>query len=285
MKNFRSSIIVRTATKRELKLPETSAVHAFPALFAVSPSQEYLYVHSAGIEIYTTAPINKVHRIEYKEAANDMLVAEDTLYILNDESLIAHSKDIFNAVREDFRGARLLRLPARGKSTCVGVQKRNELAIYDMADRTRVNLFRCQCSHAQRDLLLLGDFNILKIFVKGDEALEVALPDSICCIVADALFSRVFCAMHDGAVYCLSMCGEPLRRMEYHREPVKFMRLSLCNRLLYTADTKMLCVWSAVDCVVLGFVELDCGIEGLDLVLDGERTYGPWLPLFNREIK
>lgn len=277
MKNFRSSLAVHTATSKEVRLVEAQAVYTFPSPFALHPRQDYLYLFNGDIEVYTTTPMNMVDKIPYRKSIRDMLLTADALYILNDDSIIVHSADSFNVLSGDFRDCKLQAVCAQaggdGQAWCIGVQRKNVLEIYDGTFR-RENVFRCQCSHASRDILLLGDFNRLVVFIKGNKAMEVALPENISSVTTDPLFSRVFCAGQDNAVYCVSVCGEPLQKMEYHTSPVKFMRISFCGEFLYTADANRLCVWNTASLAVLGFVDFENPIEGLGLILEGNRVYG-----------
>lgn len=120
---------------------------------------------------------------------------------------------------------------------------------------------------------MLGDFNTLRIFIKEQKKLEINMPDNIVCITADAIFSKVFVATQDACIYSVSMAGFQMQKMDYHQEPVKFMKLSICGKFLYTEDSKRICVWNTNSAVVMGFIDLDHEIFDLDIFVEGNRIY------------
>ena len=277
MNAFKSSLILRTNSNKEPKLAHTASIYTFKHLFATHPSMSYLYVFSSAIEIYTTSPFNLVKSIDYKKEINDMLLTKDTLYVINDNSITSYSSNDFNVVSSNFKNCKLVRIASYSQNESernrhVGVQSKSELTIYD-GSFNRLDVFRCQCAYSIRDILMLGDFNTAKIYVKGERILEIAMPDYISCITTDPLFSRVYCATNDNSIYGISMSDQSLRKMEYHTQPVKFMKLSICGEYLYTADNTMLCVWNTKSDVVVGFVEIDEGIDDLDVFIEGNRNY------------
>lgn len=285
---IKSSLIIRTSSKIDISLRGVVNIITIPSVFSIHPKQNYIYLYNDNaIDIKTVAPLLTVDTISYKKDIKDMLIIDNTLYILNEQSIISHGgkNERFNSLNGNFENSRLIDI-CNGN---IGVQKTNELEIYSPRF-VKLMSHRCQCSFAMRGCLILGDFNNLKVFIKDELQFQVAMPDNISCIIADPIFSKIFCATIDNNIYRISLNGQNLiklgsladnkiatddilTKMDYHSEPVKFMKLSFCGEYLYTADTKMVCVWGTKHCVAMGVSVLDADIEGLGIILDGNRTY------------
>lgn len=321
MKTFKSSLILRTTGNREYKLPETSSIISIQNIFTIDPSGSYIYAADNPIQIYTTFPYNLIDTINYKKNIKDLLKTKNDLFILDENTLVSHSKDNFNEIVGNFENCRLLNVftgvsmlnsiaearhgnvftdsrtfnsdskPETGHivnnkpistlkaidSACdeqpnaIGVQSLKELTVYDFS-LNKLRTYRGQCSYSIKDILIIGDFNNLKIYIKDNLAVDIAMPDYIKCVLCDPLFSRVYCATQE-YLYCLSTSGDPMIKMDYHSSPIKNMKLNMSADILYTLDGKVMCVWDAINCVVIGYTEFDNEVFDFDIFVDGNRKY------------
>lgn len=269
---FKTGLIIRSPTKRELSLPETFGVQVIGDRFCTDPRGEYLYSASDGISVYTTAPLNLVKKLDYKKDISDIIAADTALFLLNDSSLTLYSKTGFNVVSSNFKDSKLILVFSESSKMCPGVQTKKELQIYD-ANLTRTHIFKCQCSFSSRDILLLGDINVLKVYVKNAKRFEMAMPDYITCILSDPLFAKIYCATQDNNIYAVDLSGRPMETLDYHEGPVMQMRLSLCGRFLYTADRKRICVWDTRNDIVVGFADVEEGIDQIETIIMDDRSY------------
>jgi len=226
---------------------------------------EFLYSSNDGLSVYTTNPLNQTKKVPYKDSISDLAVSRSHLYILNDSSLVLYSKSGFNILSKPFTDCKV---KAIGDSL-IGVQSKSELTVYTHSFAC-LNVFAAQCSFSARDILLLGSMNTVKAYVKDRKAFEVAMPDYITCLAADPLFTRIYCATQDNNIYVLDLNGEKLRVMEYHTRPVTEMRLGFTGECLYTTDGTRLCAWNTESCLVMGFVDVEAGIEGFETFLVDE---------------
>ncbi|KAI4292377.1 hypothetical protein PAPHI01_1651 [Pancytospora philotis] len=274
MKNFKSLLFVRTKSRAEKKLAETVAIHTLPHPFTVGPRADYVYVYDGALAVYTTVPFNRSSQTEYKQPVTDLLATKGTLYTLTDDGIFAHAQDSFKMHRGEFKGGRLVALSFAGAAAGgIGVQKRNELEVYDRDFRLAA-VYSCQTSFCVENTLITGDFNTLSIMRGGQKLYAVTMPDNITAITCDTLMTKIFCACSDNAVYAISTDGGQPQKMDYHKQPVAHMRLSFCGRYLFSADTSMVCVWdTAAHNVVVDFAVYDAPIEGIALALEGNRVY------------
>lgn len=282
MKEFKSSVLVQTVTTKDHRLKETSKIIAIPKRFTITPDQSYIYSADKSIEIHTTVPFNTADKIEYKRSITDLLITEKFLFVLNDGSIAVHSTETFNEISEDFKGSKLVRIVTEemiysnstdGNHKClVGVQNMEKLRIYDQNLRLIRN-YRCQCSFSEKDILIIGNLNILKIYIKNQLRAEIAMQDYITCVSTDPLFTRVFCGLQNNSICAVSTSGEPLQKMEYHSCPVKKMCLNLTGEYLYSCDGKMICLWDLNGMVVADFVEFENDIADFEVFEDGDRKY------------
>lgn len=290
VKNFQSVLLLRCASNREVRLKGAERVLNIPGPFTVSLDQSYVYTYGrSAVRLHSVLPYREIKSKEYPETVRLLSAGRQSLCLLADESLSFYSRAVYNRLSADFTDAsaiyHLNYFPgcagsgsgseAGGASSgFVAVQRTDRLAVYNEQGQYQGAL-ACQCSCADTDVLVLGEGSVLRVHVAGKpaDAFSVSLPDTIVSVLVDGLFSRVYAAVVDGCVYCLSMEGHPRRRMEYHREPVRYMRLSVCGSFLYTADARRLCVWDTGSQAVVDTVELDQEIGGLGLVVEGNRIY------------
>ncbi|KAI5175434.1 hypothetical protein PAEPH01_2148 [Pancytospora epiphaga] len=274
MKNFRSALFIETASTAEFSLPGTISIRTLSFPFAIGPNQDYIYSYESVINIYRTLPFSKIKSIEYKTDVKSILLTKTALFLLNNDMLIMHSKNTFHTLSGDFKGGKLVDVSKHTKDSAgyIGVQLQSSLTIYDESFR-QISIHRCQCSYSTRDILLLGDYNNLMVMIGGESIMEVVMPDRITELTCDALFSKIYCSCLGGDIYVVSMEGESIQKMEYHKSSVQKMKISLCGEYLYTADSNMICAWSTKDRVLFGFLESSEPIRDFDIILEGNRIY------------
>lgn len=269
---FKTGLVIRSPTKKELKLADTSGIQVVGDRFCTDHKKEFLYLVNNGISAYTSSPLNLVKKLDYKKEVSDIVATDTDLFLLNDSSLTLYSKTMFNAISNNFKGSKLVRIFSETSTIHIGVQTKRELQVYDL-NLSRTHIFKCQCSFSSRDILLLGDISILRAYVKGVNRLEIAMPDYINCIVTDPLFAKIYCATQDNNIYVIDLSGRPMETLTYHEDPVVQMKLSLCGQFLYTADRRRLCVWNTRNEVVVGFIDVEEGIDQIELILMDDRNY------------
>lgn len=265
---FRTGLVIQTESNKEFNLPETHSISCLKVPFTIDSKKEYLYSIEEGISVYTLNPLNKIKSIEYKKPIKEICAGSKFIYILNDDSLTFYSKKGFSIISNDFRNSNIQIFDKQ----LVGVQNKNELSVYDGNSR-RVSVFRCQCSFSSRDILLIGFVTSLKAYVKSNFAFEVIMPAYITAIVTDNLFSRIYCATQDNNIYCYNLNGTPLTILEYHLKPVTKLRLSFCGKFLYSSDGTRICVWSILYNIVLGYIDIEEGIENFETTLVDDFNY------------
>lgn len=268
MPPFKTGLVLHSKSKKDLRLAETHQIHCLEHKFAVDPKMQFVYSTEGGISVYTSNPLNPLKRVDYKGKIGDIAAGRDHLYILNDDSLVLYSKNGFNVLSKDFTNCKVKAIG----DNLVGIQSRSELTIYNHSFAC-TNILNCQCSFYSRDILLLGDMNVVKVYVKNNRAFEVSMPSYITCLTTDPLFSRIYCATQDNNIYAFDLGGLPLKTLEYHTKPVQQMKLSFCGQYLYSSDGERLCTWSTVDCVVRGYVDAGADIESFETFLVDDFEY------------
>lgn len=269
---FKTGLVIKSSTKKELRLPETFGVQVVEDRFCTDPRKEFLYSTNDGISVYTSSPLNLVKKLDYKKEILDIIATDTALFLLNDSSLTLYSKTGFNTTSNNFKDSRLILVFSETSMIYPGVQTKKELQIYSL-DLTRTHIFKCQCSFSCRDILLLGDINMLKVYVKNTKRFEVCMPDYITCILSDPLFAKIYCATQDNNIYVIDLSGRPMETLDYHEDPVRQMRLSLCGRFLYAADKRRVCVWDTRNEIVVGFADVEEGIDQIETILMDDRKY------------
>jgi len=286
---FKIGLVLRSKTKKEVKLPETAQVNVLNNIFCIDSKKEYLYQVSdelsPGMLVFTVSPLNKIKKIDYKSEILDMTVSRNSLVLLNNTALTIFSKSNFNVFSDDFKNSKLCQIfQLDALDFFVGVQSRRELQIFD-CNLKRIEKIKCQCSFSARDVLLIADMNILKVYVASSAQnaasistrmpIEISLPDYITCILTDVLFSKIYCATQDNRIYVIDLSGKPRSSLDYHNLPVLQMKMSFCGKFLYSSDGKRICVWNVKNEVVVGFVDVEEGIDQMDLILTDDREYSP----------
>ena len=268
MISFRTGLIIQTESNKEFNLPETHSISCLKTMFTIDPKKEYLYTAEQGISVYTLNPLNQIKSVDYKKEIKHICAGHKFIYILNDESLVFYSKNGFSLISADFHNSHLQIFD----NNRIGVQTKKELVIYD-ADSRRSSVFRCQCSFSSRDILLIGFITSLKAYVKGSLCFDVTMPAYITAIIVDNMFSKIYCATEDNNIYSYSLSGLPLITLEYHLKPVTKLKLSFCGKFLYSTDGTRLCIWSTQYNIVLGYIDIEEGMEDFDTVLVDDFNY------------
>lgn len=265
---FKTGLILNSKTKKSLSLPETFQIHIFQFKFAVDQKFEFIYVNESGIAVYTTNPINFIKKIDYKKEIKSIAVGSEHLYILSDDSLTLYSKTGFNILTKDFKNCTLKNI----YNNFIGIQKKSELEIYDNSF-TRIDIIKGQCSYSNVDVLLVGDMNVVKVYIRNKKVFEISMPSFVIELVTDPLFSKIYCAAEDNIIYVFDLNGLPLKTMKYHTKTVRKMRLSFCGKFLYSSDDERICVWSTEDLVIKGYCDIEEGIEDFELFLVDDFEY------------
>ncbi|ELA41287.1 uncharacterized protein VICG_01660 [Vittaforma corneae ATCC 50505] len=265
---FKTGLILHSKSKKDLKLAEAHQIYCFEHHFAIDPSMQFIYSTESGISVYSSNPISLVRRVDYRREIKDMSAGRDHLYILNDDSLVLYSKNGFNVLSKNFTNCTVKAIG----DDLIGVQSRSDLAIYNHAFVCKA-ILNCQCSFYCRDILLLGDMNIVKVYIKGNKAFEVSMPDYITCLITDPLFSRIYCATQDSNIHVFDLNGLPLKTLEYHTKPVRQMKLSFCGQYLYSSDGGRICVWNITDCIARGYVDVEETVESFETLLVDDFEY------------
>lgn len=271
MKNFQSVLFVQTETIVAKPLAEVTQIHTIPDLFAISPLHDYIYAYDGSLITYTTVPFSKISQSNYTEKPIDMLATKEMLYVLTNDALICHAHSNFQMIRGEFLDGKLISLPGM-PSGVIGIQKAAALEIYDVNLR-RTATYHCQASFYTKEVLILGDYNILKIMRGDKQCSEIIMPDSIIVIFADPLLSRIYCSCKDGAIYALSTTGQMLYKLVYHDSPVTFMDVSFCGRFLFAADAHKIIVVDTHKQTIVDFAIYESAIKGLSIVVEGNRVF------------
>lgn len=267
---FKTGLLIRSKSKKEYSLPETSDIKCISPAFALSRKKNFMYTVEDGLNAFTTNPINPIKKIDYKKEVSSICTIDESLCLLNETSLVFYSKGSFNVISSNFKNCSLIPI----HDGRVGVQSKGNLTFYDRYGKAEKTL-KCQCAFSAKDILLIGDLNMLKAYVKDEFVFEVAFPSYITEIVADPLFSKIYCSTSDNNIYCYSLIGNPITSLEYHNQEVKQLRLSPCGKFLYSSDGFKLCVWNTQFNVVLGYITIDEGIESFDLYIQDEYCFDP----------
>lgn len=256
---FKNGLIIRSNTKKDVKLPATYKIYTIESKFALDSKMEYLYKctckQSDNVIIASTiSPLNEVKNIEYKKEIKDMAIKGNNMFLLNDYSLTLYSKTNFNVFNDSFKDYTLIPFYSVDNSnSIIAVQNNQQLQIFD-ENLIRKGTLKCQCAFSMRDILLIGDMNILKIYLKiymlnvdnfcgRQPNLEFSLPDFIVAITTDILFSKIYCATQDNKIYVIDLNGEKMGTLNYHDLKILKMKLSFCGKYLYSHDSNRICVW------------------------------------------
>ncbi|KAI5148523.1 hypothetical protein ENBRE01_0384 [Enteropsectra breve] len=285
MEQQKSSVIIRTSTNKEYKLPHTESIHLLDKIFTIHREHKYLYAFNENeIEIFTLSPFNKTKSVKYPKDVIDLCAVADLMYVLTKDCLYVHGDNVFASAQGDFENAHLVpiytNISADGikeqndlNNMFIGVQGTKQLEIFSkQLQRTRV--FKAQASFSVRDVLIIGNLTQLQIYIKNRDPINVMLPEMICAVICDQLFSKIIVATADGSLHCISTEGDKPVPMRYHECPAKYLAISSCGSYLFSADRNRMVVWDLQYLVVVKFHDFENEIRGFKLYLDGDKVYG-----------
>ncbi|KAM0680340.1 hypothetical protein GINT2_001395 [Glugoides intestinalis] len=262
MQSFKTGLVLCTTSKKDLKLPATYFIRCIDHKFAIDKSMCFLYAIENGITVYSTNPFNKVKSLDYKKGICSIAITNDSLFLLNDESLVVYSKKGFNVLTGDFADFSVAAI----NDNMIGLLNQKELSLYTEAFMKMATI-GCQCFFSARKLLLAGEMNKIHVFINGVKKLDICMPDYITCLIANSLLSRIYCATKDNCIYCFDLNGLPQKTMDFHLTPVKQMKLSFCEQYLYSLEDTRICIWNAIDCVVIGYLDVEEGVDSFETIL------------------
>ncbi|KAK6090044.1 hypothetical protein P3W45_000932 [Vairimorpha bombi] len=158
------------------------------------------------------------------------------------------------------------------------IQYKNKLEIYDR-DLIKINEYDCNVSFYIEDILILGTKNILRIFIR-DQSLEIYLEEDIKCITSDYLFSAIYCGSSSGKIYKINMDKSKNEILEYHVTDVKYLKMSICNRFLYSCDSdNNILIWDTVFNIVLDRIRMDTEVRNMDCFLMSQTLSEEKIPI------
>ncbi|WUR04391.1 WD40 repeat domain-containing protein [Vairimorpha necatrix] len=246
-----SSILLQTDSDKDITLLNTSKILCTKDLSTTN--NRFIYTVSDKLRIYRLNPYSLVEEIEIKLKVDLILVIKNDIFYVGEGRLIKNMKENISLQESVFGISNV--------EDKVGVQFADKLVLYDF-DLNKVKEYKCTSSFYVDGVLLLGYKNHLQIITRS--ALDIYLEDDITCITCDILFSRIFCGSTSGKIYQINMDGTPNKILDYHETSVKFVKMSMCDRFLYSADESgLLLIWEDV---VVDRVKLD-NIKGLEVYI------------------
>ena len=270
MNGFASSLVVRTLTSHDHKLPRTASLFYMSNLFAISTDQSVIYtINNGWLEMYGTSPMVLIGKIPYKSDVLSLISLPNYLVILNINHIILFNGKIINKIDDDFKDCNLIGI--KSNNWYYGVQSKHNLRIYDDTGN-KLDVLDCQSSYATDNILLIGNMNELILFINESRVATILLPGRIRTLICDQLFTSIFCSQPNGDIHLISTSGKSERILKYHENEVKSMKLSICGELLYSHDGRLLCVWDIAKGVVIGQTDHENEILQLELFMSGERA-------------
>ncbi|EQB61494.1 hypothetical protein NAPIS_ORF00933 [Vairimorpha apis BRL 01] len=161
----------------------------------------------------------------------------------------------------------------------VGLQSYNKLMIFDNLLNI-INTYQCNVCCYIDDVLILGANNLLTVYIKSNKKIEIYLEEEITCIATNMLFSAIYCGSPSGKIYLVNLNNTKNIVMDYHDTKVTFLKMSFCNRFLFSTDNKgeILC-WDCRHNVVCDRTLLEDKIEDLQMVIIGNLGIDEKIPI------
>jgi len=336
--NFKSIVILQTATTKEIRLAEAHGIETNRNLFTIDRNEKHLYVYQGNkIEIYSIYPRKKIKEVEFKGVPLDIKAGKSRLIILEPKLVYLCSLNRFETISGEFLNSKILLMGAANEqnacqvnnepnachpnnepnacqvnnedgtsgnsqfnsnsqlssnsqfssdshfssdsqfnsnsneSPLFGIQSNKQLTVYSRDHRV-IKDYRCQCSFYHDRILLLGDFNILRVIIKGEERMEISLPEMVTTICSDKLFTKIYCGLINGQILVISMTGKERKILEYHKKPVNNIRLNLMGNVMYSTDEEIVCSWDTRTGVVTSFVCFEEKVKNLEICVFGDRN-------------
>ena len=281
MKSFRSILLLRTETKKDLKLAECAKVHAINSPFTVHSDMKHLFLFNNQLEVHSVAPFNLLTKMDYQRDVVSLLAAGERLFVLTNDSLIMHENSQLAHSNGSFQGGSLVRIvyapdaadsSLEEKEGVIAVQMPHELYVFNK-HLSLLATWRCQCAFSTPDFFVTADLNVLEIRSTKIPKTKIMLPDNAVSLACDSLLSAIYVSLGDGGIYRISLTGDEPTTLAYHSEPVHWMAFSICGRYLFSADRRKACVWDTASLCLVDFLETPEDIHGLEVVVEGNRHY------------
>lgn len=265
-------VIKKISSKFNYSLQNTTLIFVSES-FTYDSKNNFLYTHSENntISAYTMVPFNKIKSLEYKKNVKDILITNNSMFLLTEDSVILNSKNSFNSFCDNFKNSKFVKMKEKNEKVefLLGIQKTNEIHLFDKNLR-RLNIFESNTSFIFQDMLILGYLDVLKI-IKNNDIIRIAIPNIITCITANKNF--IFTATVDNKIYKLDIKNNEMTVLDYHNQPVIEMEISLCNNYLYSNDKNKICCWNIEHEIVITFIEEDEGFDQISVVDLNEVDY------------
>lgn len=103
-------------------------------------------------------------------------------------------------------------------------------------------------------------------------------PEKITATCADTLLTKIFAASESGRIYVLSLAGDEMKTMEFHKQMLKVLCLNFDEQLLFTSDGSVFCVWDVKSNVLVESIECNVSVVSSVHVMDVESRVEMIIP-------
>lgn len=260
MDNFESCLVLKTNSSQELKLNNTKKLIRTKFTFTTYQSK-YLYtINNFILEIFTFTN-SKIFEKKLKFNFYEILCIQDDFYGLYENKLIKNNDKFVEICGKNCKLVNI--------ENNIGIQNNNDLVVYDKNLDIK-QTYKCNVSCYIDDVLITGLNNLLTVYIKLNKKIEIYLEEEISCVATNMLFSAIYCGSPSGKIYLVNLNNTKNIVMDYHDTKVTFLKMSFCNRFLFSVDEKgeILC-WDCRHNVVCDRTVLEDKIEDIQVVLIG----------------
>lgn len=229
-----SSILLQTDNEKEIKLDTICKIKCIKHLFTIEFN--YLYIVTDKIRKYKLSNNTLLLELDIKNKVDFISVINNEIYCSGDGRLTKNMSE--NILLEDTV------LGLSKVKDMLGIQYSSRLVLYDK-NLIKKEEYKCSTYFYDEGLFILAYKSLLQI--KCNSVLEVYLEEDITCVTADVLFTKVLCGTISGKIYQINMDGSLNKVLDYHQSSVKSIKLSVCNKYIYSVDINgELLVWDSV---------------------------------------
>lgn len=294
MDTFETSLILETDSNKEFKLSNTKKILLTKNKYTIHNSKYIYSIEDTKLVIYRIHPYKEIYSTDIKMDIDDILSINGDIYCISEKRLIKNMKesilldkysnrenkeiisdkysntenkytisDKYSNRENKYTISYNIKEILKYLNNDIGIQYKNKLEIYNK-DLVKIHEYDCNVSFYIEDILILGFKNILKIFIK-DQSLEIFLEEDIKCITSNNLFSTIYCGSTSGKIYKINMDNSKNKILEYHEKEVKYLKMSFCNKYLYSCDIdNNILIWDLNLNVVVERMRSDSEIRRMD---------------------
>ncbi|KAG0440217.1 hypothetical protein DMUE_1902 [Dictyocoela muelleri] len=265
--------------------------------FKKTPQYVYEYLENKFI-IYRISPFKKISDFLFQHVVDfDFSDSGKFMAILTDNELSLHTKnglvsrifDVYGAFKISFSHCMLSMSVKKDKSINekIILNDHFDQHFFEIIEKNipkhAIDLKNVDSSkkiHTFTNLNVKIETNKQKIKVKTRKGVEFfyKFPERISETCADTLLTKIFAASESGRIYILSLVGEEMKTLEFHKYPLKVLCLSYDEEFLFTSDGNMFCIWDVKSNVLFESFCADVSMVSSIHAVDVENIVDPIIP-------